>query len=208
MIGPEGLRFRKKKCKFGCFEPAEVGRVAGLTLVVEEEWDRSGKMPWGGRERQPVSAVSVVELALTHELSSRGWQFEDSEIVVGKGIANVFFFALLAADGACEVAGLPHLVDRFRADFMKDAELAASLTCERERGRYLYRHGHEGRFEYGGDLQRIIDRSASSPLCLIDLQGVATRLCDRARRPLLNIELVDEMPNSAGRVKWLSQSRI
>lgn len=208
MIGPEGLGLRKWKCAFACFQPDEVGRVAGLTAEIEEEWDSSGKMPWGKQTRQAVSAVPVVELSLHHELSSRGWEFEGSDAIVGKGIANVFFFALLAAEGACRVMGLPSSVDRFRADFLKDAELAASLTCEGERDRYMYRYGNEGPFRYGNGLQAIIDRSMGASLCLVDLQELAIRLCGRAGRSLLNIELKDAMPCSAERVTWLSQSRI
>lgn len=208
MTGHKGFRRNNRITTFAGIEQANVGTVAGLTPDTEQNWELAGKMPRRGSECQTVSAVEGVNLALTHELASRGWDFVDSDLVIGRSVANVFFFALLAANGACEVTGLPNLVDRFRADFTKDAELAASLTCEEDRHRYLYRYGHEGAFQQGQNLQWIIDQSDNAPICLIDLQGVATRLCSRMGRPLLNIELVDHEPGCAERVTWKSQSRV
>jgi len=190
-VGATTFKIGGMTCTFAVFKPTEMGKITGLSPDLQRVWKRRGQLPWGNGEPAPFTAPVAAEMFVRHQLSLNGLPPGDSAEIGGGSAAIVFWFALLNVDGACEVVGPPEAVNQFLESFGSDSELVNELTGSPPIHQFLYRYDGAGEFRRGKEMQEIVGSANFSSLALIDLEDIAMKLCARAKRPLITVELSD-----------------
>lgn len=188
------------------FSPSEVAEISGLSPEMQRVWRRRGQLPGGMGSPARFNAIDAAELIVRYELSRYGVSPSESAGAGRQAAPIVLCFALLGADGACEVLGTEPDVSSFLREFEDEHHLAAGLAGATTLANYVWRaDGDE--VELVSDLQ---DAGASGDFLsgfFIDLSHAGRRLAEVAGRPLMTVELEPTDGRPGKRVRRLTGHR-
>ena len=177
---------------FAKFTPSEVAHITGISTALQRDWRRRGLL----------------------EKKNEGWSQFDLDDVVRLSVAGLLIEHGIAARFALDAAVAPHIqfltmIGERSTEF--DPELPESLKTtwarkipqrvkKRFRRFYIYaRNFHEfpRNVTITDNLNKIFDGWREEGIdagaaIVIDLESLADRIVDRAGRPLMRVELVDD----------------
>ena len=183
-----GVDAARRSIKQARFTPAELADMTGLSTDMQRVWRRRDQLPEGEGSPARFSAIDAAEVMIRYELSRFGVPPGDSAEVAKKAASMVLWFALLGADGACEVFGQERDVEQFLAEFADSHVLAAEMAGATTLARYIWRtDGDE--VDFVSDLQEAGTFGDFLSGFFIDLEHAGTRMAEIAGRPLLTVEI-------------------
>lgn len=185
------------------FTPSELAAITGLSPEMQRVWRRRGQLPEGVGSPARFNATDAAELIVRYQLSRYGVSPSESADAGKRAAPLVLWFALLDADGACEVIGSEADVLSFLERFQEGHDLAAGLAGAATRARYVWRaDGDE--LEFVSDLQDAGEAGEFLSGFFIDLSHAGTRLAAVAGRPLMTVELERSGGTQGKRVRRLT----
>lgn len=189
------------------FTPSEVAEITGLSPEMQRVWRRRGQLPGGMRSPARFDATDAAELIVRYELSRYGVSPSESAALGRRAAPMVLCFALLDADGACEVVGPEPEVSGFLERFENGHRLAAGLAGAKTLAKYVWRaDGDE--VELVTDLQDAGMAGDFLSGFFVDLSRAGTRLAEVAGRPLITVEMESSEGRTIKRVRRLTRRRV
>jgi len=180
-----------------------MAEITGLSPEMQRVWRRRDQLPEGEGSPARFTGGEAAEVMIRYELSRFGVPPSESADIGKKAAAMVMWFALLGADGACEVLGNESDVDQFLNEFEQSHALAADLAGATTLSRYVWRAGGD-EVDFISDLQDVALFGDFLSGFFIDLAHAGTRLAEAAGRPLLTVEIEPAEGRPGKRVRRLT----
>jgi hypothetical protein len=170
---------------------------------MQRVWRRRHQLPEGQGSPARFTGGEAAEVMIRYELSRFGVPPGESADIGKKAATMVLWFALLSADGACEVFGHESDVGQFLEQFENSHALAADLAGATTLARYVWRASGD-KLDFVSDLQDVGLFGDFLSGFFIDLAHAGTRLAEVAGRPLLTVEIEPIEGHPGKRVRRLT----
>lgn len=198
--------FDRRTVRQAKFTPSELAEMTGLSAEMQRVWRRRKQLPEGEGNPTRFSAFEAAEVIVRYELSRYGVSPGASAELGKQAAPLVLWFALINADGACEVIGHDPDVSNFLREFEHQRHLAMALAGVATLYRYVWRADGDN-VGLVSDLQDVGAPGEVLSGFFIDLSHAGTRLAEVAGRPLMTVELAFPEGRPAKRVRRLTGQR-
>lgn len=188
---------------FSCLTPAQLAVVTGLSTELQRVWRRRDQLPVGTGSPARLTAKDAAEVLVRYELSRNGLPPSESGAISAEVAPSVLWFALLSADGACEILGEEATVTAFMDEFDNSDDIARQLSGVDSLTRFIWRAD-------GGDVELALTRDDMGhegehlSVFYLDLSTAGLVLAERLGRPILTVELASGGSGSTRRVRRLT----
>lgn len=190
--------------QFARFSPAELERMTGMPPGLQRLWRRRELLPLGEGKPVRFNTDEAAEVLVRYALSRQGVGPGDSAVLAKNVVPSVVWWALVGADGACEVVGEQAAVERFLARFESDNGLSQEIACSTDAWRLIWRaDGGDFKFARGADGIGAGEEHLS--ILYLDLSAAGVFMANRAGRPLVTVELPVPSPAASKRVRRLTR---
>lgn len=172
--------------------PAELEEVTGLTPEMQRVWRSRGHLEKLTGTQARYTVRDAAQILIGYELSRWGLSPGRSMEIALKFASQVIQFALLNADGTCEVQGEKKDVEKFEKIFtnLRDSSLVDYLSGNEgnELVRCLVSWDHSEP-EGSDQLPELEVVNGSISIQVLDIVQAGIRLAERVGRPLVKIEI-------------------
>jgi hypothetical protein len=176
-------------CSYSRFTSAELEAITGIPGPMQRLWRSRSQLPGEIATRAAFTTRDVAEILVRYDLSKLGVPPGASSALGASAAQTIMWYALLNADGAVEVSGSERCTASFLERF-DEGDGLPNLLCQcPNKLRYLVKSSTADVPEFCSDLSQFIDSKAARSGAFLDLEGAASDLSERARRPLLRVDV-------------------
>jgi len=183
-----------------------LAEVTGLSTELQRVWRRRDQLPVATGSPARFNAKDAAEVLVRYELSRNGLPPGESGALSAEVAPSVLWFALLSADGACEIFGEEATVTAFLEHFENSDEIARDIPGMGALSRFVWR-ADGGEMDITNDRQNMGEEGDYLSVFYMDLATAGVLLANRIGHPLVTVEMSMEGAPPGKRIRRLTGRR-
>lgn len=183
--------------------PSQLAEATGLSPELQRVWRRRDQLPQTTGSPARFTSKDAAEVLVRYELSRNGFAPSETGALSAQIAPSVLWFALLMADGACEIFGDEATVTEFLDDFDDSDGIARHISGVETLSRFAWR-ADGGTMEVTNDRRHMGEEGDHLSVFYLDLSTAGVLLANRVGRPLVAVEASNGGAQPGKRVRRLT----